>query len=328
MNRPEIRRAYDSVAPDSAARERMLDNILSAVSAEQPDGRRAGGNTKVLRRALCLAAVIALLLAFGITAYASGWFGLRDAVIGRFVVNNGIDKDYYTQFISLQGYSDSPEFKALCEWQSFLESYDSDGSILSFIGNSSTEYDEKYRCYSCYTQEMADEIDRICEKYSLSLITGTEFFESEKGFFEAAGVGQVCVRRGDGYVNDFFPGYVHDDGSFHFEGQATLTGNGAAWPYPISYQFDRSMKGSFSSTVLNIGDAADSEEWVYTTKNGVELTLAQSDWKELILVEREDSFVVVNLFDVSVGDVVYGELHKSHEDLEAFAELFDFSVIS
>ena len=328
MNRREIHRAYDSVAPDSAARERMLDNILSAVSAEQPDGRRAGGNTKVLRRALCLAAVIALLLAFGITAYASGWFGLRDAVIGRFVVNNGIDKDYYTQFISLQGYSDSPEFKALCEWQSFLESYDSDGGILSFIGNSSTEYDEKYRCYSCYTQEMADEIDRICEKYSLSLITGTEFFESEKGFFEAAGVGQVCVRRGDGYVNDFFPGYVHDDGSFHFEGQATFTGNGAAWPYPISYQFDRSMKGSFSSTVLNIGDAEDYEEWSYTTNNGVKLTLAQSDWKELILVEREDSFVVVNLFDVSVGDVVYGELHKSHEDLEAFAELFDFSVIS
>ena len=41
MNRREIRRAYDSVAPDSAARERMLDNILSAVSAEQPDGMRS-----------------------------------------------------------------------------------------------------------------------------------------------------------------------------------------------------------------------------------------------------------------------------------------------
>ena len=323
MNRREIRRAYDSVAPDSAARERMLDNILSAVSPEQP-GRRS----RVLRPALCLAAVIALLLAFGITAYAAGWFGLRDAVIGRFVVNNGIDKDYYTQFISLQGYSDSPEFKALCEWQSFLESYDSDSSILSSIGNSSTDFDEKYRYYSCYTQEMADEIDRICEKYSLSLITDAEFFQSEEGFFEAAGVGQVCTRQGEGYENDFSPGYVHNDGSFHFEGQATFTGDGAAWPYPILYQFDRSMKGSFSSTVLNIGDAEDYEEWAYTTKNGVELTLAQSDWKELILVERENSFVVVNLFDVSVGDVVYGELHKSHEDLEAFAELFDFSVIS
>ena len=323
MNRREIRRAYDSVAPDSAARERMLDNILSAVSPEQP-----GRKSKVLRRALCLAAVIALLLALGITAYAAGWFGLRDAVIGRFVVNNGIDKDYYTQFISLQGYSDSPEFKALCEWQSFLENYDSDGSILSSIGNSSTDFDEKYRYYSCYTQEMADEIDRICEKYSLSLITGAEFFESEEDFFEAAGVGRVCTRQGEGHENDFSPGYVHNDGSFHFEGQATFTGDGAAWPYPILYQFDRSMKGSFSSTVLNIGDAADYEEWVYTTKNGVELTLAQSDWKELILVERENSFVVVNLFDVSVGDAVGGELHKSREALEAFAELFDFSVIS
>lgn len=327
MNRSEIRRAYDSVRPDDGARERMLENILSAVSVEQTVVRRSKANTRLLRRALCLAAVIALLLALGITAYAAGWFGLRDAVIGRFVVNDGIDQDYYAQFMSLQGYSDSPEFLALCEWQSFLETYDSDGSILRSIGNSPTEFDEKYRYYSCYTQEMADEIDRICEKYGLSLITDATFFESEKGFFEAAGVGQVCTRQGEGFENDFYPGYVHNDGSFHFEGEASFTGSDAAWPYPILYQFERSMKGSFSSTVLNIGDAADYEEWTYTTKNGVVLTLAQSDWKELILVDRENSFVVVNLFDVYVGDAVYGELHKSREALEAFAELFDFSVI-
>ena len=140
-------------------------------------------------------------------------------------------------------------------------------------------------------------------------------------------MGQVCTRQGEGFENDFYPGYVLNDGSFHFEGEASFTGSDAVWPYPIRYQFERSMKDSFSSTVLNIGDAADYEEWTYTTKNGVVLTLAQSDWKELILVEREHSFVVVNLFDVYVGDVVYGELHKSREDLEAFAELFDFSVI-
>lgn len=327
MNRSEIRRAYDSVRPDDGARERMLENILSAVSVEQTVVRRSKANTRILRRALCLAAAVVLLLALGITAYAAGWFGLRDAVIGRFVVNDGIDQDYYAQFMSLQGYSDSPEFLALCEWQSFLETYDSDGSILRSIGNSPTEFDEKYRYYSCYTQEMADEIDRICEKYGLSLITDATFFESEKGFFEAAGVGQVCTRQGEGYENDFYPGYVHNDGSFHFEGEASFTDSDAAWPYPIRYQFERSMKGSFSSTVLNIGDAEDYEEWTYTTKNGVVLTLAQSDWKELILVDRENSFVVVNLFDVYVGDAVYGELHKSREALEAFAELFDFSVI-
>lgn len=327
MNRSKIRRAYDSIRPDDGARERMLENILSAVSEEQTVVRRGKTNTRLLRRTLCLAAVIALLLALGITAYAAGWFGLRDTVIGRFVVNDGIDQDYYAQFMSLQGYSDSPEFQALCEWQSFLETYDSDGSILSAVGNSPTEFDEKYRYYSCYTQEMADEIDRICEKYDLSLITDATFFDSEEGFFEAAGVGQVCTRQGEGYENILYPGYVHNDGSFHFEGEASFTGSNASWPYPILYQFERSMKGSFSSTVLNIGDTEDYEEWTYTTKNGVVLTLAQSGWKELILAERENSFVVVNLFDVSVGDAVYGELHKSREDLEAFAELFDFSVI-
>ena len=93
MNRSEIRRAYDSIRPADGARERMLANILSAVSEEPTVVRRGKTNTRLLRRTLCLAAVIALLLALGITAYAAGWFGLRDTVIGRFVVNDGIDQD-------------------------------------------------------------------------------------------------------------------------------------------------------------------------------------------------------------------------------------------
>ena len=40
MNRSEIRRAYDSIRPDDGARERMLENILSAVSEEQTVVRR------------------------------------------------------------------------------------------------------------------------------------------------------------------------------------------------------------------------------------------------------------------------------------------------
>lgn len=78
MNRCEIRRAYDSIGPDSAARERMLENILSAVSEGKSAGRDTEVNTRMLRRTLCLAAVIALLLALGITAYAAGWFGLSE----------------------------------------------------------------------------------------------------------------------------------------------------------------------------------------------------------------------------------------------------------
>lgn len=326
MNRSRIRRAYDSIAPDKAAKARMLDGILSAASKEQPTRKDTNVRIIKLRHTLCIAAAVALFVALSVTAYANGWFGLGDMSIGRLPVGPEGEQQL-AEIISLQGAADSPEFLAVCEWEDFLSGYDTDGSILASIGNKPTEFDEKYRFYTCYTQEMADKIEEIREKYSLSLVTDMKVFDGDDGFFKAAGTGKVFTRAGEGYMNTVYSSYVYNDGSFHFEGEAQFTDDNASWPYPISYQVERSMKGTFLTTTLNIGDADDYEEWTYTTKNGVELTLAQSDWTELILVEREDSFVVVNLYDVYVGDVVKGELHKSHEDLEAFADLFDFSVI-
>lgn len=55
----------------------------------------------------------------------------------------------------------SPEHEADAEWQEFLKSYDQDESILAAVGNDSTEFEEEYGEYLCYSQEMADKIDEI-----------------------------------------------------------------------------------------------------------------------------------------------------------------------
>jgi len=49
--------------------------------------------------------------------------------------------------IVLQGYPDSNEYKASVEWNLFRAGYDTDGKLLSEVGNGSNEYTEKYPLY-------------------------------------------------------------------------------------------------------------------------------------------------------------------------------------
>lgn len=321
MNKDRICRAYDSMGPDQAAKERMFASVVIKKGGEARAGKRL---RRVLRTAAAAAAVIAALT---VTAAATGWFGLGSTMIGPQEIDMGFGQTAAADIISLQGFEESPEYMANKEWQEFLASYDSDGSILAKTGNSPTEFDAEYQAYSCYTQDMADKIEEICQKYSLKLLGPISSPQSDEELFSLAGTGEIYKRSTESLENTVYLGYVYDNGAFHFSGDAKLLDPGLNWPYPISYEFSRTMKGWFDSSTLNIGDLDDYTQWSYTTKNGVALLLAQSDTKELIMADRGASFVVVNLFDVYVGDVVYGELRKSPEALEAFAEAFDFSAI-
>lgn len=101
----------------------------------------------------------------------------------------------------------------------------------------------------------------------------------------------------------------------------------AAWKgstlYTTNYELTRTMKGSFHPVTLNIGAIENYHEWNYTTKNGQNVLLANSDSKALILAEREQSFLVVNV----LGDFVSDTFEISDEMLEELADIFDFSAI-
>lgn len=324
MGKTKLQKAYDALSPDAEAKSRMLDNILAGAEAQK---HNVTPRHFRLRRAVSLAAAAALVMAIGVTAYATDWFGLKETMIGPQEIDTGWGETETVDIISLQGYANSPEYQATKEWAEFVSSYDQDGSILSKIGNSTTGFEEKYGFYLCYTQEMADKIDEICEKYSLSLLNQIFLPQTSEELFSMAGTGEIWREQSQLYENSCYTPYVCDDGSFKFDGEARLTGAGTTWPYLICYEFTRCVKGSFNPVVLNIGDLDSYEQWNYTTQNGTALALAQSDWKELIIAELDDSFVVINILEPYICDVNQGELHKSKADLEAFAEIFDFSVI-
>ena len=98
-----------------------------------------------------MAAVVCLLAGISTVAAANGWFGLRelefqesaevskpDGTVTEELVSTGL--------ISLQGYSDTPEYRAMEEWQAFLDSYD-DGGLLEQLGNDPSGFKEEYGLY-------------------------------------------------------------------------------------------------------------------------------------------------------------------------------------
>ncbi len=101
-----------------------------------------------------------------------------------------------------------------------------------------------------------------------------------------------------------------------------LTTNGAV----IEYQFRNEMKGVFSDVCLNVGDADAYREWQYTTKSGVPVSLALGETKALIIADRDNSFIVVNVL-AGTGDSGFGSSSITEQDLRSFADMFDFTKI-
>lgn len=324
MMRKKIKECYETMKPDDAARERMLANILRASSAQNTARKEIDMKKNKTNHMLKFAAAFVLTLAIPAAAvYAAGFFRLDNMGIGKETVGDWPGGDpREVDMISLQGLSDSPESKACAEWSEFFWGYDEDEAILSQVGNGPSGVDDKYEAYTCYTQEMADKVDEICEKYQLSLLTGLETANTYEEFLGKSGYGDI--RGGSDQVAlTVWDGYFYEDGTFGVDGEALISMDGQA-PCKTDYQFSRSMKGTFSPIELNIEDVNAYEQWEYTTKSGETVLLAKSSFKALILLDQETCFLSVNV----LGDIMSDTFDVSKEALEALADSFNYAAVS
>lgn len=333
MWKEDIYQAYEDMGPDEAARSRMLKNIRSAALRKEFAKKE---RTRMMKKRHAnagfrlAAGTAAAFLFLGTAACAAYYFGLRDMGMEREeVLDLRVPAEELpgekipvreVDMISLSGVAGSPEHAADLEWQAFLEDYDKDESILSRVRNDPTGFEEEYGEYTCYTQEMADKIDEICGKYGLRKLSGCQLSEDYEGLINGVGIGDFLGNAPEGTTAAYAGGYFYADGSFHFDGTAVI---GGPSPAMTDYQFSREVKGTFQPVSLNVGDLDAYREWTYTTKNGVTVLLANSPEKALILVDREYSFVSVNV----LGDILSGSFGISDEMLEMLAEAFDFSMI-
>ena len=319
MTRDALYRAYDGLRPSDEARERMLQAVKEAAAHPETEEHP---KRRTFRRSLLLAAALGLIVAFGSVAYATGWFGLRSAVM--YHDNGDPDQPYgNTDVMSLQGLAGSPEFEANARWQAFYDSYDPDGAILASIGNSDTGLEPRYDAYPCYTREMADTLDAIAEESGLELLSGlTLYGAAELPDWMRNTLPQSCGA----FDHCTYDAYSFDNGSFKTEGAFLFCD--AQWPYETNYQFVCNRKGYLSVSYLAIGDADDYTQWEYETASGVTVTLALGPDKALIIADLPDAYLVVNVLDVRVGDVQQGEASLPAEILEAMADAFRFDQLA
>ncbi len=225
--------------------------------------------------------------------------------------------------VLLEFLTDSPEYKASAEWWEFDNGYDTDFAILEQVGNEPVDPDYEYEAYCCYSPEMEEKVDEICEKYSLAKLSGFQIADDYNDLCSKAEVGDFCERASENAKQTVLSGYLYD-GAFLMEGNAALAGSSI---YEVSYQFARVVKGYFTSAYLDFGDLAECKVRAYTTKKGENVFFANivnEEWgtKTYIIAEREKSFIVINVLgDMSdITDV-------NDERLELLADAFDFSAI-
>lgn len=330
----ELFHLQNGMEADAAMPDQFLEKIKDR--SEQELGGQKTMNVKKVISIVVIAAVIAGL---SITSLATRWFGIRDLVInnndnsvavtgniGDSGVGVGTDTDsdvavsnenVKQDLIAMQGYPDSNEYKASVEWNLFCSGYDTDQSILNKLGNGSNEVTEKYPLYTVYTQEMADKLEEIVKKYKLTLHKSITIAENHKDLIKLAGTGDFI-----GNLNKVYSGYVYDDGTFQFDGEAILKGNKAVY-----YQFGNYVKGTFSTTYLNVGDVSLYKEWAYKTSSGVEVTLALGKHKALVITDLENSYVIINVLSGTEKDSTFAIGSITDEDLQDFADSFDYSQI-
>lgn len=288
---------------------RELLMILSNVKSEyilQAQELRSGESRPQIqrlprRRLILIAAIIALMLVLvGCTVYV---WRMQDLI---FDTTSVWDQPAYR--LSMQGFTDSPGYQATKEWFEFLETYDTDGSLLKNALYDDYVEPEAYQPYSCYTEEMVNKVDELCQRYGLDLM-GQRYQGTPEELYRAVGIDSIFIQEPAGEYQLWDENLYYTDGSFTLWGQVSDARS--------DFRFWCMKKQSFCDFHITITDIDSYQQWDYTTRNGAKLVLAVGSERSLILADQQDAFLTLHL---------YAALDQ--QELEAIAEDFDFTFHS
>lgn len=303
-----------------------LGNVKDAYVIAAEEFRQGKQKAQVkrlsVRKAWLIAAAVALtlLLVGCAVAYV---LSLQDMAFGEEVQEYYDGSSQNRTLLSLQGVEGTPGYQASKEWYEWLQTYDTDESVYHSEEAFSENFGDDYYAYNLYSREMKDKVDEICAKYGLELLGKMYVDPDVEAACQALKI-QGILRPGAQAEADWGNIRYYANGSFKVEGHMTLTGEDTPWPYAQIVSFECNRKDTFSNLYESVGPLGSYEEWTYTTSDGVDV---------LMVIEKEQisghSFMMVDrgpyvfLFSTYVFDDGYP---MSREGLEAFAEVFDFTV--
>lgn len=254
-----------------------------------------------ISRLTLIAAIVALMLFL----MGCAWVALRmlDLKIGTQTVpygENDSQKQVELDVLSQQGIQGTPNYQASQEWLAFTQSY----TPTPIVG---WESEPEYWAYAVMDQTMVDKLDEICEKYGLKII-GKSWHEQRDctEFLKLAGVDSLLKPDSEAAIQmpqgRFFPG-----GSFNIYGDIALDGTGDT----LSFAYDCIKKDVFYDVFVYV-NAENTTERNYTTPDGVNVLLLESEEGGMILAQREDCFLSISV--------------EGKADLEKLADQLDFTI--
>lgn len=290
-----IRDLMDNIEDSSVEMEET--NVVSSERIKELTKMKINGNGNTVKhnskkQVVTVIIAAAVVSAMGFTAYAAFKGGLEGVAFGQptgTTESTDAEMTRYpeldpakNQMISLQGYSDTDEYKASKEWREFEDNYDKDWSICDAYDKECKRtkkdpFEEKYPGYGIYSQEMADKADELIKKYNLKL----------RGKMLDMDINEKVLQEkfGDIWTGIVGVGYCYEDGTFSLDADYEK----------VSFQIRRVMKGSFDTVYLNVGEISSYEQWTYKTKCGVEVSIALNDRGGVVLANTPKGFVAINL---------------------------------
>lgn len=328
----------DQPMPDTDA---SLKQFFSDYSGTEPIFAEAPAPAKKQRTALVIvlrtALVAAILVSlFTVTAYALGWFGLRERSVSTgyetdhaVYEENGQSHLEKTEAILLlpTGYQDSPEYKAAAEWFAYELQYREakvDESVAAgngpwdWLDMDAAEALLGNNIYGAGNAEMAEKLLEIQANYSLKLHSSMVFPPTDAEFYRLTGTSPFF--SGEGY---FAPMYVFEDGAYKAEGGIELFGQSCVWT------LTRYEPGTLPPYMSLLWNEDSYDERAYKTASGAELCIDCSREGTVFDPTAEDAEPLYSVIIYYTGERAFltlsGSMPRGREGAEALAEAFDFA---
>lgn len=315
----------------------MNSNDLFDIIGETPERYvldAANVNAKVIpmrkrspKRMWLIAAIIALILCLMGCAVAY-ILSLDGMILGTEFIEDRTGETEPRTRLSLQGYVGSPSYQAAKEWFDFLQTYDPDGAIEFSDEADNVEFPEDYQFYHLYSVQMKEKLDEICDKYDLELLGPMLVDVTADDMFRELGINGILREGAQAEIewSSGGVGYFFRNGTFDVEFSVKLAGENNPWPYDNVVFFRCHNKNSFDAVFLSMTDPTQFDQWNYTTSDGVEVLLVMGPEGALIVADIGDYFITVGGIETKAGNILDGEHTMTREGLEAYAEIFDFSI--
>lgn len=287
--------------------EVVLSQLDDELLAEAFGDDHRKGSHLFLRRLLPLAAIVSLLGLLSLTAYAVNLFGLRDTLLKR----------PENTYVIIAGYQSSKEYQALTEWSAYADAQQY--QIVSVE-------DPLYNQYGAFSEESRDVLISILEKYGLQPYTQSVavYDRDPQSLYEAVGVAnflpESCAAFQGTTANT--PGCSVQNGTTILSyTDSTLLPDGTQ----VNYDLVNAAKGYMPAFMGIPMDLNATQEWAYTAKDGTVVLLCSDEIRSMLLAELPHSFlgIVASAISEDTGE----NISLDADELEAFADLFDFPVI-